>query len=66
MRTPRISLAILLLVSLGLLAGCGEPKPEFGDKKEDWQKSKPPEGWKGPGQADGPKSGPISGPPGGQ
>lgn len=55
-----------LLIAVGVIAGCSDQKAEFGDKKEDWQKTNPPTGWKGPGQAGAPNSGPIGGPPEGK
>ena len=64
MRTLRLTFA--LVVGIGIVAGCGEPAPEFGDKKEDWKKTTPPPEWKGPGQPGAPSSGPVSGPPQGQ
>lgn len=54
-----------LLIGTGVLVGCSDQKAEFGDKKEDWKKTEPPAGWKGPGQA-GAASGPIGGPPEGK
>jgi hypothetical protein len=41
-----------------LTVGCAEKKAEFGDKKEDWAPTKPPEGWKGPGQPGAPGNAP--------
>ncbi|RYG39540.1 hypothetical protein EON81_00520 [bacterium] len=56
---------ILAALFLGIaLPGCGA-KEELGDKKEDWGKTAPPSGWKGPGQAGGPSDGAVTGPPAG-
>lgn len=46
---------VLLIALLTFVTGCsGEKAPEYGDKKEDWKPSKPPEGWRGPGQPGAP------------
>jgi hypothetical protein len=50
---------LLFLVGAVILGawGCGS-KPQFGDKKEDWARTKPPPGWHPPSQAGVPAAGP--------
>lgn len=61
------SLFFVGLLTILVLSGCGSSAPEVGDKKEDWAKSAPPAGWKGPGQASAnAPGGHIEGPPQGQ
>ncbi|AIE86163.1 hypothetical protein [Fimbriimonas ginsengisoli] len=47
----------VVVAALAGLGGCSEKKEEFGDKPQDWKKSAPPAGWKGPGQPGGPPAG---------
>jgi len=67
MRTIKL-LAFLVSIVTAFLAGCsGENKPEYGDKKQDWAPSKPPEGWRGPGQPGAPTvPNPAATPPSGK
>ncbi|CAN5481129.1 hypothetical protein BH11ARM2_BH11ARM2_07440 [soil metagenome] len=63
-----VILASLALVAL-VAAGCGSSSAQPVPTKDDFAKSKPPEGWRGPGQPDpgatagGQGSNPGSGPP---
>jgi hypothetical protein len=58
-------ICVVGVLTIGV-CGCGS-KPEYGDKKEDWAKTKPPPNWRGPGQPGGPPvkamAGPASQPP---
>jgi len=62
-----VKLSILLAAVISVAAGCsGKAEPAYGDKKEDWAPSKPPAGWRGPGQPGGATPPPnLSGPPAG-
>lgn len=54
---------LLSVVLLALIAvwGCSS-QPQYGDKKEDWAKTKPPPTWHGPGQPSGPPMASMTGP----
>ncbi len=64
-RRRRLALPTLVIAVIGAVsvAGCGASKQEqFGDKKEDWVKTKPPPQYHGPGQPGGPPAGALNGP----
>jgi hypothetical protein len=56
-----IALLILIASLVGAVGCSGKSEPEFGDKPEDWKKSTPPPGWKGPGQPGATAGGPPAG-----
>jgi hypothetical protein len=65
MTKVQVIFGLCVVVSLLVVAsGCESKQAQFGDKKEDWNKTAPPPQWRGPGQPGGPPPGALSGPGG--